>query len=381
VNELAATASAECPALAAIIRERIESEGPITFCDFMELALYHPVHGYYQTCDPTRDYQSSPNVHPVFGACIARQLGEMWRLLDRPQRFDVLEAGAGGGRLAADVLAALRDGDPDLFDAVIYHTQDRTYPRTDGPGHFPGLPEGKVSLVTDLDADQRIEGCILSNELIDAFPVHRVRVEDGRLVELRVGLGEGDLVDVPAEPLPGVKAYFDRLGFLPGEACDAEVNLDAGPWMRRAASALNRGYLMTLDYGYPANELFQPWRKRGTLLTFFRHTSGDDPYRHIGRQDITASVDFTTIVQEGEAAGLRMLGLTKQAEFLAALGIGDALSQKPDPSRLEAHYALRRSVIELTDGAGLGRITVLVQGKDVPEARLTGLWRSDHIGG
>jgi len=133
--------------------------------------------------------------------------------------------------------------------------------------------------------------------------------------------------------------------------------------MRHAARALRRGYVLTLDYGYEAPDLYAPWRKRGTLLTFYRHTSGDDPYVRIGRQDITASVDFTSVRRAGEEAGLTTLVTMPQSEFLAGLGIGDALASAPEPDQLESYYALRRAVMELTDPAGLGRITVLVMHK------------------
>ena len=136
--------------------------------------------------------------------------------------------------------------------------------------------------------------------------------------------------------------------------------------MRRAAAALRRGYVLTLDYGYEAADLYAPWRKRGTLLTFYRHTSGDDPYARIGRQDITASVDFTSVHARRRVGGPhRRLLYTTQTEFLASLGIGEALAQPPQPDQLEAYYALRNAVMELTDPAGLGRIRVLIQSKGV----------------
>ncbi|HEY4686308.1 MAG TPA: SAM-dependent methyltransferase, partial [Dehalococcoidia bacterium] len=206
-------------ALKDIIRGRIRSAGPISFAEFLSLALYHPRHGYYFACDPTRDYQSSPNVHPVFGAMVARQLAGFWRLLGRPARFDVFEAGAGSGRLAADVLRALRAEEPDLYDAVRYVAQDVTYggplaaAEPSRPNHpvrpepvegrsaggessfdpSAGLRAGKlrtnvspaelsadnVGGAPDLPSSPEIDGCVLSNELLDALPFQRVRKRDG----------------------------------------------------------------------------------------------------------------------------------------------------------------------------------------------------------
>jgi SAM-dependent MidA family methyltransferase len=364
----------ENAALKDIIAERIRREGPVTFRDYMEMALYHPVHGYYFACDPTRDYQSSPNVHPLFGACLARQLAEMWRRLGRPARFDVVEAGAGNGRLAGDIARWLRDNDPDAFAALRYVLQDVTYSPATAARVLEalGLPSTKADAVADLGEVGSVEGCVLSNELLDAFPVHRMRVEDGRLCELRVGFEDGRFVDVPAEPSPDLVCHFEALGLLPGEGCEAEVNLEAPRWLAKAASVLRRGYLLTLDYGHDAPALYAPWRKRGTLLTFYRHTAGEDPYARVGRQDITASVDFTSLERAGEGAGLDLAGKTSQAHFLAALGIGEVLARRPEASQVEAYYALRRAAIELTDMAGLGRITVLAQAKGVAGGPLAG---------
>jgi SAM-dependent MidA family methyltransferase len=364
LSDLDATHNA---ALRDIITDRIRRDGPISFAEFYETALYHPRHGYYFSNDPTLDFQSSPNVHPVFGAAIARQLASFWRELGEPQRFDVFEAGASSGRLAADVLRYLRAAEPAVFAATRYVVQDVTLTGDAATARLEaaGVRGDKVEVAASLPASPQIDGVILSNELLDALPLHRVRRRDGRLYELLVGLEDGALVDVEAEPRPDIVAHFEALGASPAEGCDAEVCLAAPSWLRRAAGALKRGYVLTLDYGYEADDLYASWRKRGTLLTFYRHTSGDDPYARIGRQDITASVDFTSVMRAGESASLKTLLYTAQSEYLASLGVGEALAQPPQPDQLEAYYALRKAVMELTDPAGLGRIRVLIQGKGV----------------
>lgn len=349
------------PVLHDIIAQRIQALGPISFAEFYELAMYHPRHGYYFTQEPTRDFQSSPNVHPVFGACIARQLATFWREMDRPQRFDVFEAGAGSGRLAADILRYAATAEPEFYTCIRYVVQDVTLGGSDAHHRLEAvnLPAEKVAVAASLPDSPTIEGCILSNELLDALPFRRIRMRDGHLYELLVGIADGAFVDVEAEPRPELIAHFEALGSAPGEGCDAEVCLVAPAWMAHAAKALRRGYVLTLDYGFEAPQLYAPWRKRGTLLTCYRHTSGDDPYVRLGRQDITASVDFTSVRRAGEAAGLSAVAHTSQADFLAAQGIGEALASPPDAGQLEAYYALRRAVMELTDPSGLGRITVL----------------------
>jgi SAM-dependent MidA family methyltransferase len=355
------------PALRDIILDRIRASGPMSFAEFYELAMYHPRHGYYFTNDPTRNFQSSPNVHPVFGAAVARQLAEFWRAMDRPAHFDVFEAGASSGRLAADILRYARNAESDFYDAVRYVVQDVTLSGAEAQNRLEGsgVPVDHVEVAAALPQRPAIEGAIISNELLDALPFRRVLRRGGHLYELLVGSKDSRFFDVEAEPRPDLIAHFDALGVSPGEGCEAEVSLVAPAWMSRAAGALRRGYVLTLDYGYEASDLYSGWRKRGTLLTFYRHTSGDDPYVRIGRQDITASVDFTSVRRSGEAAGLTHVSTTTQSEFLAGLGIGEALSRPPEPGRMEAYMALRRAVMELTDASGLGRVTVMVMGKDL----------------
>ncbi|MGE0059168.1 MAG: class I SAM-dependent methyltransferase [Dehalococcoidia bacterium] len=297
---------------------------------------------------------------------MARQIAGFWREMGSPAAFTVFEAAAGSGRLCADVLAYLRDQEPDFYRLLRYVQQDPSLRGDDARQRLldAGVPEDKIEVAAALPSGESIQGCIISNELLDALPFDRVRMRDGRLYELRVGLDRGGFVDIETAASPELRDYFAALGLSgPGEGCEAEVCLGAAPWITHAASALSHGYLVTLDYGYEASELFSSWRRRGTLLTFYRQTSGDDPYARIGLQDITASVDFTTVRRAGEAAGLKTVAQASQAEYLAALGIGDALAQPPAADRLEAYYALRRAAIELTDMAGLGRIRVLLQSK------------------
>jgi SAM-dependent MidA family methyltransferase len=223
----------------------------------------------------------------------------------------------------------------------------------------------------------RVRGCILSNELLDAMPIHRVAVEGSACREIYVRFEDERFTEELRDPHPDVIAYFGELGLLPGEGCRAEVNLDAPRWMADAASALDYGYILTFDYGYEADELYASWRTDGTLLCFYRHNPSDDPYARIGRQDMTSHVDFTTLRRAGEDAGLTTLGLTTQSEFLAALGIAEALTPPTgDEPDMEDYFARRRAVTELLDPGGLGRIKVLAQAKDAP-GPLTGFGRGE----
>ncbi|MFQ5880823.1 MAG: SAM-dependent methyltransferase, partial [Dehalococcoidia bacterium] len=218
-------------------------------------------------------------------------------------------------------------------------------------------------------------GCFLSNELVDSFPVHRVAVIQGELQEVHVGCEGGRLVEVLGPPsTQELRRYFQRLSLLPGEGCRAEVNLAALRWMKSVGEALERGIVITFDYGYEAAELYAPWRRDGTLLCFYRHAASADPFARLGYQDMTAHVDFTGLVEQGRRWGLEPLALITQARFLIALGIGAGLRPALAAGRadLEEYYARRRAVLELTDPARLGRIKVLLQAKGV--AGCEGLW-------
>ena len=367
----------ENAALKEAILARIRSQGTLTFRDFMEAALYHPQHGYYRSrrekMGREGDYLTSPEVSPIFGVLLGRQLREMWQAMGEPRRFDVVEAGAGTGRLCRDTIRWSRSHAPEFRAALAYTIVEVS----------DTLAERQRETLADEGCDVRwcaelpdgIEGCLLSNELLDSFPVHRMSVSEGALLEVFVGWdGVGFVEELRPPSAPELEAYFNRLGLLPGEGCAAEVNLAALEWIRQAGRALRSGFLLTLDYGYEAPDLYAPWRKDGTLLCFYRHNAASDPYARLGRQDITSHVDFTSLRRAGEESGLRTLGLVSQSEFLMNLGIAEAMAPPGEGDvDLEEYYARRRAVSELVDPAALGRIRVLVQAKDIRGALLTGL--------
>lgn len=364
----------ENQALKDLIVRRIAERGGISFREFMEIALYEPRLGYY--CSPGEklgragDYMTSPELSAVFGGLVGRQLREMWQEMGRPATFDIVEGGGGSGALARDVLWWARNSAPALYKAIQYTIVERSDVNI-AVQRSALADEGGVSWTYILP--EKVDGCIVSNELLDAFPVHRVRVANGELREFFVDYREGAFVEDLRAPSAEVTAYFDALGVSPGEGCTAEVNLEAREWMSLAGRALKRGFILTFDYGYEAAELYAPWRTDGSLLCFYRHNPSSDPYARIGRQDMTSHVDFTSVMAAGRDAGLTTLGFTTQSEFLELLGIRDALAMLPEGTELEEYYARRGQISELLDPAGLGRIKVLVQAKGVGEVRLMGL--------
>jgi len=357
------------------IREQIARDGRITFAQFMEMALYTAPGCYYGSArgkiGARGDYFTSPEVHPAFGALIARQVEQVWAAMGRPAAFDLVEMGAGTGALARDVLTYTGRWAPDFHRALRYtlversDAQIRLQQRT--LGELGPLAERVVwhhGSALDIPSGS-VEGCVLSNELLDALPVHRVRIEGGELKELYVEIHQDQFVEIPDVPSdPALPAYFERLGFLPPDGCLTEVNLAALEWMVRVADALRRGAVITIDYGYPARELYSRRHCDGSLLCFYHHTLNSDPFARIGQQDITTHVDFTSLASAGESKGLQQLGLTTQRSFLAALGIGCYLEQLPRMGLrrrdLEANEAGMR---ELLQRDGLGRIRVLLQQK------------------
>lgn len=358
------------------LRARIERDGPITFRDFMEAALYHPKFGYYTTADGATsrggDFVTSPEVHPIFGTLVARTLLELWDTMGRPAHFDVVEQGAGSGLLARDLLRWVHERQPDFAAALRYTLVDRSPAmRAAQERALAGL-DLAAGVVTWAESLPRgIVGVVLSNELLDAFPVHRVVREGSELREVFVA-GSQSRAAVPhrfvdeLRPLStaAIGAYFEALGLLPGEGSYAEVNLDAANWMRDVAASLSQGYVLTCDYGYEAAELYAPWRKDGTLLCFSKQSASSDPYQRIGKQDMTSSVDFTTLKRVGEEAGMRTLAMTDQSSFLVRMGIGEGVAEAQH--EMEEYFARRKVVMDLIDPARLGRIKVLLQGKGVP---------------
>ena len=370
-------ATTENTALKQAIIDRIEAEGPISFRDYMAIALYHPGLGYYtggrEVLGRGGDFVTSPEASPVFGGMLGRQLREMWEALGSPATFDVVEAGAGSGALARDILAwANRTAHP-FFGAIQYIIVEASEPLAEKQ-RARLAAEGLADKARWLDAVPRSTGIILSNELLDAMPVNRVTVEGGELREVFVTWDGANFGEELRDPAPAVVDYFKRVGLLPGEGSHAEVNPSAVDWVRNAAASLERGFFLTIDYGYEADELYAPWRKDGTLLCFYRQNPSTDPYARIGRQDMTSHIDFTSVRRAAEEAGLTTLGMVTQSQFLMNLGIGEAMQPPGEgDTNMEEYFARRRAVTELIDPAGLGRIRVLVQARGVGEVSLTGL--------
>ena len=352
------------------MRDEILGQGPITFARFMELALYDPTDGYYarRADRPTRegDYLSAPEMHPIFGAALARQVEECWERLGRPATFTLREEAAGSGALGLAILEALR---PPARRAVRYVPTEAT-PMKEAAVRARLAAAGHAEhLAGEAAPEEAMTGVVIANELLDALPVHRLTVRDGELLEIHVGWRDGWFADEPLSPsTPELGATLDRAGVRLVAGQVAEVGLAAQAWLRGLGARLVRGYALVIDYGHPATELYDAAKRAGGLLrTYRRHHAGDDPYRHVGEQDMTAHVDWTTLERVALEAGLDVVGRTTQAEFLTGLGLGDLLVElQSRPGQTHAEYAAARAaVVRLLDPAALGRFGVLVLGRGV----------------
>jgi len=342
------------PRLVEVIRAEIEQRGRITFARFMERALTEPGLGYYATSatrpTPAGDFVTAPELHPFFGRCVARQLTEVWSRLGEPATFTVREYGAGRGTLAATVSSGLQADRSGLLDALDWQALD-----LEDRGGQPR--EGTFS------------GAVVANEFLDALPVQRVVLRHGALLERYVTWCDGWFAEEEDTPsTPDLEAHLAADGVTLAEGQLAEICLAAPRWVTAAAADLERGITLLIDYGHPAAELYGPRRMAGNLLTYRAQTVGDDPFSAMGRQDLTAHVDFTAIDRAATEAGLEHLGTTTQAEFLAGLGLGELLSSlgrepETDPP---AYVAARTAVARLLDPRHLGAFGVLVHGRDVP---------------
>jgi SAM-dependent MidA family methyltransferase len=358
-------------ALTVFLRQRIAAAGGITFAEFMEHCLYHPDYGYYMTprqrIGKEGDFFTSSSVHALFGRLVARQLRQCLELLGGAA-LTVAEQGAGEGHLALDVLDGLREQAPELYRSLHYRIVELS-------------PDNRRRQAELLAAHRRVvewcaledlagmEGVFFSNELVDAFPVHLVEKASGALREVYVvtaGDGFGEELRPPSTA--ALDEYFQWLGIAPCEGNRAEVNLAAPRWLRRVAGLVKRGFVLTIDYGYPAAELYAPFRRNGTLMAYHHHQTSEDPYRLVGEQDLTAHVDFTSLQQAGAESDLETLFFGEQYRFLMGLGFVEELLalqvRETDPQRALALRMTLKNLI-LPDG-GMGEtFKVLVQGKGI----------------
>lgn len=356
-----------------IIRE-IRSSGRVTFARYMELALYHPVEGYYlregDLIGAAGDFYTSPDVTPLFGKVLADQMAEMWSLAGRPGGWTLLEFGAGKGLLARDLLQHTAEKHPVFHQALEYLIIDQSpamVRRQEEMLSGVSAPGGGIRWLPGLkDLPGGITGCIFSNELLDAFPVHRLVRCGGRTQEIYVTWENGGLREVTGEPsCKELLDYLSDTGADLEEGQQVEINLALRGWLEKVARYLNRGFLLTIDYGDTAGRLHSPERPNGTIRAYSKHRLAD-LYQNPGCQDLTANVNFSDLFRWGEDYGLKQAGYAFQMYFLLNLGILEYLEpqgQGFDLQRSKETMAVKKLV--MPEGMGtLFKVAVQYKGFD-----------------
>lgn len=355
--------------LAGKICERIDRDGPIPFAAFMEMALYQPGLGYYSAglhkFGADGDFVTAPGLGKLFAGCLARQAGQLGAELGD---WELLEVGAGEGRLAAALLAALgEDAAPRCYLILERSADLRAVQRK----HLQAGAPWMLQRVRWLDAPptEAWQGLLLANEVIDALPVERFQVGEG-LEQLLVG-HDGGAFSWEARPAPpALDAHLRAtLGALADDlprGYRSECLPMLGSWLEGLTAGLRRGVALFIDYGYPRRAYYSTERNDGTLMCHFRHRAHPDPLLWPGLQDITAWVDFTALAEAGQATGLELAGYCAQGAFLLACGLPDfaaGLETLPAQQRL----AMAREIRTLTLPGEMGeRFQCMALARDWP---------------
>jgi SAM-dependent MidA family methyltransferase len=345
----------------------------------METCLYHPEFGYYSGSLERRraDYYTSVDMSPIFGRLIARQLYEMWMILGRPNRFTIGEFGSGNGTLALQILDFSRDELPEFYEAIDYSAIEVSAKRREVAknllaGHISG---GRASILDEI-SEGIVHGCVLTNEFLDALPVHRVVMENGKLREIYVDAADDEIIErtMPVSTRD-VDEYFRRQQVELGEGQRAEAGLRASAWIEHIGRILDRGFVLTIDYGREARELYDQHHMSGTMLAYWQHRASEDFYRAPGEQDLTAHANFTALDSWGAKSGLVRTGLTSQTNFLLSLAREFHFADLKVEGAGEAGQVRSRLQFKsLIFPEGMGEtFQVMVQHKGIAQPVLTGL--------
>jgi SAM-dependent MidA family methyltransferase len=355
-------------ALSEKIHLEIEAQGFVPFSRFMEMALYEPGLGYYSAglhkFGKSGDFITAPELGSLFAQCLAEQVREIAAHLGP---YDILELGAGTGKLAADLLRVLpRASQPRRYlilersadlQAVQQHTiaaqlpdwQDRVKWLTQPPG-------------------EPWDGVLLANEVIDALAVERFLLRSNGVEQVGVGRSaDGGFAWRSRPAPPELSQAVMRLGLQCQGPYTSELHLHLGDWLESVTGQLRTGLALLIDYGYPRSEYYLPERNQGTLMCHYRHLAHDDVFFWPGLQDITAFVDFTALAEAADACGLEVAGYTSQAMFLLACGLDRILSQRL-PESADAGARINAEARRLTMPASMGerfQVMALARGMDL----------------
>ncbi len=390
-----------------IIIEEIRKKGKIPFAGFMQHALYHPQFGYYNTGTEQvgrfGDYYTSPTVHKIFGQLIAKQLDEMWQIIGGG-RFTLVEIGSNSGWLCHDIVQEIKNEYPAFYDNFHYiivesnpHSRSRQQRLLNqaplagktiiAPSYACATPDREEDTAIASEKTQwhtytqdgfsfdEIQGCFLSNEFIDALPVHRVRVKNMLLKEIYVGYNGSGFFEVEDEI--STRTLQEYLATHPLEIIEGReyvVNPGVSDWLRHVSEKLRKGFVITIDYGNVMDGAYYEANNGAAPRCFYKHTVNHDYYARVGEQDITADVNFTHVMDAGRMAGLEVTGFVRQSRYLIALGILEKLQH--DTGGI--HSVLKAK--NLIHPEAMGDVfKVLIQHKNIEKPQLQGLRRLNSI--
>ena len=366
------------PTLLEIIKEEIRESGPISFCRFAELSLFHPQFGYYSSgaarIGKKGDFYTAPSVHRSFGETISRFLAEAAGLLGG-ESFTVVEFGASGGHLALDILDSLDRNHPALYSKTDYVMCESSPTAVLEAGERLREHSERVRWVDNLGEITKggFRAVVIANEFLDSLPFHRLKSDDGGIREIFLSLRGGEIKEILRPPeTEGIYDFSRRYldGYARGE--EAEACLLAGKWLAEIADVLQRGFVLSIDYGSLASELYSPPRRKGTLRCFYRHELNSDPYMRIGEQDITADVNFSELMRVGDASGLFTVKYTTQGQFLVDWGILEILETYDKPDNQADRLAAKTLFMPEFMGK---RFKVLLQSKNFSKEELSGFYK------
>ena len=374
----------------ALIVERIRERGLMTVAEYMELALYHPEQGYYARASVRTgragDFFTSVDMGPLFGELLAVQIAEMWRMIRGveesgagTQGFDLVEAGAGNGRLARDILDWLEARDAACYGAVRLHLVERSAEAQAGQRRVLGPHSGRLE-TSSVNLPERIDGVVYANELLDALPTHLVEMTDDGLREVYVGVDGDRLVErVDRASSPELAAYLVRAGITLEPGWRAEINLGAAAWVREAARRLARGFILLIDYGHRAPDLYSAAHAAGTLAAYTHHTNAGPPsgpgrvpawLAEPGSRDITAHVDLTSLSRVADDEGLATIAILDQTYFLLGLGLADRVAESAGDGRRDLERRLALKTLMVPGGLGsTHKVMILGRGVGSPALR------------
>lgn len=317
------------------IIEKIKCEGPITFETFMNIALYDLEHGYYSSgkhrIGKKGDFFTSPYVSKIFGFMLGKQVEEMWEIMDKPDNFTILEIGAEEGYMCKDIIEYLSY--KNILDSFEFIIVEPSIMMQDKQNNLLKSYTKYIKWVTDLDHISNITGCIITNELLDAFPVHLIEMKDN-LYEIYVNFNGTKFFEVHGKLSDKrIKEYIDEFSINLPDNYRTEINLKIKDWIKSINKVLDNGFIITIDYGFTTTDYYAPERNKGTLLCYFKHTVNEDPYKNIGHQDITAHINFSSLKKWAEDLGLKTIGFCQQGVYLVSLGIDEIINEFLIPSK------------------------------------------------